>query len=95
MELSGETRWPDRGAIAGRVTFSQGDPVVHAVVMITGTSPSHSDIAALTDEQGKYSFRILVPGTYTLLVNAEGYDPQTRQIKVRAGDVAQLDFILQ
>lgn len=82
------------GAIAGQVVSAQGQPLSNAVIMITGDSPAHRDIAALTDASGQYRFDDLVPGHYTLLVNAEGYAAQTGQIQVEAGHVSNLGFTL-
>jgi hypothetical protein len=76
------------GTILGRVTTVDGEPVVDAAVMIGGTSPSHFDIAALTNEQGEYRFADLVPGDYTLVVNVEGYPLQSVRVEVEAGRVA-------
>jgi hypothetical protein len=61
-------------------------------VLITGDSPSHRDLAALTDLQGGYRFDGLTPGSYTLLVNAEGRAQQTGQVSVAAGQIAELNF---
>lgn len=84
----------DKGAIAGQVTTIQGEPVVDASVMITGDSPAHEDIAALTNERGEYGFDNLVPGDYTIMVNAENYVAQTQHVRVEAGPVTHLNFSL-
>ena len=84
----------DKGAIAGQVTTVQGEPVVDASVMITGDSPAHEDIAALTNEQGEYRFGNLVPGDYAIMVNAENYVAQTRHVHVEAGPATHLNFSL-
>ena len=83
------------GAITGRVTTSTGAPVADAAVMITGASPRHRDIAALTNAQGGYRFGGLAPGLYTLVVNAAGYAPHTGTARVKAGQIAHLDFALK
>jgi hypothetical protein len=82
------------GQIEGRVGGADGSPIVDAVVMITGDSPGHSDIAALTDAQGRYRFSGLAAGRYTLLVNAAGHRPHSGEVNLQGGAVAQLDFIL-
>jgi hypothetical protein len=83
-----------QSAISGVVTDPQGRPVPQVAVLVTGDSPSHNDIAALTNAQGHYRLGGLVPGTYTLLVNAAGYAAQTQQVQAVAGQEAQLDFRL-
>jgi hypothetical protein len=82
------------GAIEGRVLDSHGQPLAWATVMIGGDSPPHVDIAILTEDDGRYAFRGLAPGVYTLLVNAEGYPLESGQTTVAAGAVARLDFNL-
>jgi protocatechuate 3,4-dioxygenase beta subunit len=80
------------GSITGRILSETGQPVVNAVVMISGDSPSHQDIAALTDENGNYNFNDLVPGEYTILVNVEGQEKQTKNTIVKEGETTQLNF---
>jgi hypothetical protein len=82
------------GSIEGRVTTESGEAIPGAVVMITGESPPHPDIALLTNGAGRYRFDDLVPGRYFLMVNAEGGGQQIRDVSVEAGQRAQLDFSL-
>ncbi|NCF67610.1 MAG: hypothetical protein GWP61_16725 [Chloroflexi bacterium] len=84
----------DRGVIRGRVVDGQGRPVEEAVVLITGDSPRHPDIAALTGVRGEYSFIDLLPGNYTLLVNVADYEAQKGTVEVFAGDTGRLDFVI-
>jgi hypothetical protein len=81
-------------SIYGKVTDPQGKPVPQAAVLFTGDSPTHPDIAALTNATGDYRYTNLAPGLYTLMVNAEGFPTQTQQIQVNSGEDAQLDFHL-
>ncbi|WP_440948149.1 carboxypeptidase-like regulatory domain-containing protein [Methanosarcina sp. T3] len=82
----------ERGSIAGRVTNANNEPVVDAMVMVTGRSPSHRDIASVTDERGEYILDELIPGDYEILVNSESHGIQTRQTHVEAGIVTRLNF---
>ncbi len=81
--------------IAGVVLTPQGQPVSGAVVMITGDSPPHPDIAALTNQQGAFQFGGLLPGSYTLLINAEGFPSQTKQTAVERGETARLEIVVK
>ena len=85
---------PDRAAIAGIVSEAGGRPVAWASVMITG-GPPHRDIAASTDGQGRYRFDSLLPGQYTLLVNASGHPPKEGQVAAQAGVLAHMDFVVE
>jgi hypothetical protein len=83
-----------KGAIVGCVTTKQGEPVIDANVMITGNSPIHKDIAAVTNNIGEYRFDDLLAGDYTILVNAEGYAIQTLDAHVEASKITVLNFLL-
>ena len=82
------------GTIAGRITTLGGTPVGNAAVLITGDSPTHQDIAALTNAQGEYRLAGLVAGDYTVLVNAAGYKPSSDTIRVSEVGGAELNFTL-
>ena len=57
----------DSGAMTGRVLDEDGQPVAGAEVYANrGGSPMGRLPRALSDERGEFSFRDLVPGTYTL-----------------------------
>ena len=59
----------DIGVLRGVVTESQtGKPIVGALVTLAGTTYSTA-----TDLNGAYEFKELPPGTYTLVVNHDGY----------------------
>jgi hypothetical protein len=81
-------------SITGTVTDPRGAPVAGAAVMFTGASPSHRDVAAVTDAQGGFRFGGLPPGRYTVLVNATGFGPQQWPVTVEAGATARLDVVL-
>ncbi|MGQ9927985.1 MAG: carboxypeptidase-like regulatory domain-containing protein [Chloroflexaceae bacterium] len=82
-------------SITGQVRTADGAPIADAVVMITGSSPPHPDIAALTDEQGRYRFDGLIAGRYTLQVNATGYVPRTGVVQAHPDEIAWLDFVIE
>ena len=54
--------------IHGVVTDPSGQPVPGVVVMLAAAPVPVPDIAALTDESGKFSIMVPVPGDYRLLV---------------------------
>ena len=93
MDSADRSSRSDLGAIQGRVVDGQGRPIAEAVVMIVGDSPTHPDIAALTNDKGEYSYIDLLPGTYTLLANALEHEPQRKSVQVAAGASARLDFV--
>jgi hypothetical protein len=95
MDSKSKQALSHKASIVGVVTDMQGTPLVGAVVMIGGESPEHHDIATVTDNQGRYRFDGLVPGYYTLTVNAEGYPLQTQQVNVSPTGETRSDFVLK
>jgi len=74
----------ETGRIEGRVT-KDGAGVGAVVVLI-----SELKVTEVTDEDGKFVFERLPPGTYTLLLTL-GDNNTSRQLIVMAGRTAQLD----
>lgn len=76
------------GAICGKVLPLESSPVVYA---ITGTD----SLSAFPNEQGKFLFKGLEPGTYTLvLVPEDGYQTKTLNgVAVSLGQVNDLGTI--
>lgn len=76
--------------ISGKVSDSEGNPIVLATVRIVGTRT-----ATVTDEQGAYRTGHLESGRYTVAVTAVGYDEQRQSIRVTEGGMLRLDFKLR
>ncbi|MFN0109047.1 MAG: carboxypeptidase regulatory-like domain-containing protein [Blastocatellia bacterium] len=84
-----------RGAINGRITESSGAAVVSAQVTVTNVATNNS-VNATTNDAGEYQALYLIPGAYTLSVEAKGFKKSIRQnIEVRVGDKLQLDMALE
>jgi hypothetical protein len=94
MDLFAKPVLLDKASIGGTVGDAAGKSLPGAAVMIVGGSPVHRDIAAMTDDQGRYRFDSLIPGNYTLLVNAAGHPPQEGRVAAGAGVLARLDFVM-
>ncbi len=61
------------GQINGVITDAETkEPLVGVSVQIVGT-----DKGAMTDDRGKYAIRLVLPGTYDLLVTSIGYSTRT------------------
>jgi hypothetical protein len=67
------------GAIEASVHDPSGAPVVHATLLLKAPGASGSARIAVTGIDGVYSFKDLAPGTYTLIVAAEGFNPYTKE----------------
>ena len=78
-------------SIGGRVIASDGMPVADARVMIVD-GPPHTDIAALTSNDGRFRFDNLCSGTYKVLICADDYDPVTVAFPVQDREFIQREI---
>ncbi|MBS1794718.1 MAG: TonB-dependent receptor [Acidobacteria bacterium] len=60
------------GSISGNVVDQQGASVPNATIKITEEGKNYS-LTATTDEDGRFVFAIVPPGTYTLTIEAAGF----------------------
>jgi Carboxypeptidase regulatory-like domain len=66
------------GSIAGTVrSDSTGYPLRRAQVVLSPAEAGGSSLAQTTDDMGKFSFPSVVPGTYSVSVQRDGYLKQT------------------
>jgi len=78
------------GKVAGRVTDTDGNPLVGATVMVVGTS-----YGAMTDPNGEYFIINLQPGTYNLQARMVGMGEQTKEgASVIVDMTTRMDFVL-
>jgi TonB-dependent SusC/RagA subfamily outer membrane receptor len=75
-----------RGTVYDRET---NNPLPAASVVIVGTT-----IGAATDINGNYIIKNVRPGTYKVQARFVGYGSQTKDVTVRAGETATVDFYL-
>src|SRR5205823_6910955 len=77
------------GSIHGTLSNTQGgasDGFAGISVQLTANPPDGSAKAAAdTDDAGKYAFKDLKPGPYTISVNQTGFKPVTESVVVKAG----------
>jgi hypothetical protein len=59
-------------SLRGQVLDPSGGAVPGLAVTVTG--PAGAKLVAQTDDQGKYAFRNLSPGTYTLTISLKGFN---------------------
>lgn len=77
------------GNIRGRVTNSNGGAVESVSVGLQGQAAGD-----ITDEQGRFTIRQVVPGTYTLVVSAVGLKTEQQTVTVTAGQTTSANFSL-
>src|SRR5215813_6734930 len=84
-----------RGSITGKVTDPNGAIVPGATVTVKNIG-TNEEVTTTTNEEGSYSFPVLLPGKYKLLVTREGFKVDSReQIEVRVADKLTIDVQLQ
>lgn len=79
-----------QGTVSGKVTGTNGDPVIGANVFLTGTT-----MGAATDLDGNYKIERVPSGTYTVRASAVGFKPQEVSVTVSDGAVTAQDFTLE
>ena len=83
------------GIIAGRVLDGGGNPVAGARVFFSAGPAALPDVAALTDEGGKFSLSAPAAGSYELQGVADGFGARTVTVEVRAGERKAMDIALE
>ncbi|HUP47043.1 MAG TPA: carboxypeptidase regulatory-like domain-containing protein [Thermoanaerobaculia bacterium] len=75
------------GTLTGTVTLSTGETIRGVPVRITSTALVARERSAVTDENGRFVFLSLPPGTYTLSALLDGFRPySTSGVVLRSGD---------
>ena len=70
--------------IYGNVKDEKGNPISEARVSFVEAPVPLTDIAALTDNKGRFVITAPTPGEYTIEVVSEGFDPC--RVKISTGD---------
>ncbi len=78
------------GGIEGSVT----DTAIQPIEGINVTLQETGDVAG-TAVDGSFAFSKLTPGSYTVVVQGDGFVSQQAEASVQAGDAAVVDFILE
>jgi hypothetical protein len=73
-----------KGSLSGQVTDPSGAAIPAATVTLTG--PNNATQEAQTDEQGRYTFKDLAPGAYSVQIGIQGFSTFTKTgLEVTAG----------
>ncbi|MFN0087101.1 MAG: carboxypeptidase regulatory-like domain-containing protein, partial [Blastocatellia bacterium] len=84
-----------RGSITGRVLDAGGSAVPNARILVTN-SATNTSTATTTSDNGEFSVFYLIPGSYSVTVEASGFKKATRpNIEVRVGDRLQMEMKLE
>jgi hypothetical protein len=84
----------DDVTVSGRIIDSHSLPIVGAVVTATHVQ-SNADRTIISNDEGKYRFLELKPGTYRIKASAEGFGPkELGGVEMRSGQNLRLDLML-
>jgi len=88
------------GIISGRVSVasSQGgvsNNLAAITVKLTGPVPDTASQETVSDNEGRFEFDRLAPGSYALAISVEGFKPWTATVAVTSGQAAVQDAGLQ
>ncbi len=91
MMLSAVCLAQQKGSIAGTVVDKiNGEPLISANIRVEGTA-----LVAFADLEGKYLFRGVNPGTYSVVASFDGFaDMTVEKVVVTAGKTTTCDFDL-
>lgn len=82
------------GSIIGTVTDAQGAAVSGATVTVTDLTKNISSVTK-TNESGNYTVTHLIPGRYSVKIEAQNYKAAAQEVEVRADVGARTDIALQ
>jgi hypothetical protein len=85
-------------SIHGTVSTKQenaGSDLSGINVTLTTAPPDGNPVTAVTDEAGRYEFRDLKPGSYTVSIAQAGFKAVKKQVSLAAGQVAVQDITLE
>lgn len=80
---------PNNLSLKGQITTAKNQPVPFASLLI-----KHSQLGALTDEDGNYSISNIPAGKHTLIVKAIGYESIEKEILLDQNSPLTLDLTL-
>jgi Carboxypeptidase regulatory-like domain len=86
------------GSIHGTVSTKQenaGSDLSGISVTLTTAPPDGNPLTADTDDAGRYEFKNLKPGSYTISITQAGFKAVKKQVSVAAGQAAVQDFALE
>ena len=89
---------PANSSIHGTLTTSQADAsggLAGITVQLASQPPAGNSLAADTDDAGRYEFKDVKPGSYTLSVNQSGFAAFTKSVQVKPGEAAVVDIRLE
>jgi len=86
-------------SISGKVTTTNGEQTANTLagvtVKLTAAAAGPAPQTASTDAEGRYEFKHLTPGSYTLEASVEGFQVWTGSVTLAPGQALTMDASLQ
>ena len=79
------------GGVAGQLADPQGKPVPGASLRLSGGAGA-AKVSAASDADGRFAFRALAPGEYTLGASAADFEPVARTVHLAEGESLTVDL---
>ena len=86
------------GSVHGTLTTTQADAsggLAGITVQLATQPPAGSPLTADTDDAGRYEFKDVQPGAYTISVSQTGFAPYTKSLQLKPGEAAVVDIRLE
>lgn len=91
LAVAGRSSAQTGGTINGTVTLEATGQPMHAARIVLSPLGRHVD----SDEEGRYEFRDIPPGSYSIAVIARGLSSESQRVQVAAGGTQTLDVVLR
>jgi len=86
----------ETGALAGKVTTPDGEPLPGVEVTIFSPSLMGGTRSTITNQDGRYRFPALPHGTYSIETKLQGFVPQKiENIRLSVGETLTIDLVLR
>jgi hypothetical protein len=86
----------ETGALKGTITLEDGNPIPGVLVTLSSETVSGGNKTTVSNEEGRYRFMGLRPGTYTLSAALEGFaSAKQANVKVHTGKTFTVDLTLK
>lgn len=85
------------GSVRGTISTTQenaSSDLSGISIKLSSVPEDGNPLTTSTDEAGRYEFKDLKPGSYTISVNQQGFKPFTKTVSVAAGQTAVQDIVL-
>ncbi len=93
ISFSAFAQQTDNGSLTGIVTDSNSQPVANATVAAKNSGNGQKRTVT-TNNEGRWTINVLVPGNYDVTVEASGFQKTTKKTTVSASNTTTLDVVI-